>query len=233
MWPPNTHFAFRIRNVIKVAAPIVLVILFFSSLPTLSWFIGDNNEKQIIETYIRSVDSKLAEKVRNPQEYLGIDLGQNPFMNPIILEQVVPKDKKNLVMGNMVTKTMTEGIMNDLPWRVSGSISLYQKIENKLTESMEIKSTADSWGKVKTRIGDNVELHIEDLNTEDYLLFIVTKDPAIARMKYEDLRNEDIQLIPESIGTTKIQALILTREGSRIIEKELVVKKAKKTKASK
>lgn len=51
---------------------------------------------------------------------------------------------------------------------------------------MDIKSTADSWGKVKTRIGENVELHI-NLNTEDYLLFVVTKEPAIARIKYEDL----------------------------------------------
>ena len=199
----------------------MLFLIFIPALTQISWLNGDQN--RIVNTYINQSSSQIASRTR--QDELGA-FYNSPLYLPALISSIQEKDRADLLTRTFQKELMRDSVTMDLPSEFGITYFFTDKIIGAF-KPLRAHSNNDKFGTITCEIGDNSLLVLNKKIKAPSLVFVISKAPTILEIEYENLEYKAIRLIGKEEGTTEIEILLITNEGTFLEKRKVKVKKQK------
>ena len=195
---------------------LIIALLFLLFTPAYSWFGGD--AENIFLSYVEQSNSKYAVDTRDDLFYMKDNI---LITYPLFVSKLNQNDR-NLINKAFITTTLKDGIKIDAPTE----LTLFDWILSKFTRDIRVMGPKKSFGKFIAPLGEDIELNISSdyMATDNYLLFIVSDDPNIFNITYDNLHSSTISCRGLEKGTTKVRIMLISDSGTKFNDLKVKVK---------
>lgn len=206
---------------------ILFALIIFGA--SISWFNGD--QTRIVQEFVNQSNSNIAKTIRNESlnafGTIGFGTTLDPLLFPTLHNTIIKHDQEraNLLLKTFQKELLRDAVLSDLPTEYGVFYNIYNWIDSNIYPLYAFSNNDSwSWSTITCEIGDDSTLLLNKNLDQPHLLFVISQNPDILEIDYEDLEYNNVRLVGKKKGKTKIEILLIQDGGSRIITRNIIVK---------